>query len=200
MIWNILLTPEFFLVLISFCKFPYKWFAKFTVKLAKKFGWNNTMYYLYKIRQWTQLVAITWWSPEGQSWPWVYKKGQKGKCHYVYAIFYCESDSQVCSQPLPGTFGTLGGHSDFTWYILGTHYSPITLFVDMGTCNLHMSPFWGTCSAMCPLNVWWWTSKWSRGSFNDVFSTISITALPYQLTCLVFGGGWFGYGWSQPSE
>ena len=60
---------------MSFCAFHFKWFANFTVKLAKKSGCNNTMYYLDKIRQWTQLVATTWWSPEGRSWPWVYKKG-----------------------------------------------------------------------------------------------------------------------------
>ena len=63
----------------------------------------------------------------------------------------------------------LSGHLADTHISLGTfqghsHYSLVTLFVHMGTCNSHMSPSWGTCSATCPVNVRIWTSKCSRGS------------------------------------
>ena len=63
----------------------------------------------------------------------------------------------------------LSGHLTDTHISLGTfqghsHYSLVTLFVHMGTCNSHMSPSWGTCSATCPVNVRIWTSKCSRGS------------------------------------
>ena len=87
MIWNIILTPEFFSGgLWSLClsvHFPLDDLQTWFVKLGKKLGCNNTMYNLDKIRQWTQLVATTWWSADGQSWPWVYKKGQKGECNYI---------------------------------------------------------------------------------------------------------------------
>ena len=84
------------------------------------------------------------------------KKVKRGSAITLTKNFTVKVTLRSAASPCQALFGHLvDGHSGFTWYILGTHYSRITLFVDMGTCILHiMSPFWGTCSAMCPLNVW----------------------------------------------
>ena len=61
-------------------------------------------------------------------------------------------DSQVCSQPSPGTFRTLGRHS-FGTFQGNSYYSHIILFGHTCTRSSHMSPSRGTCLAMCSMNV-----------------------------------------------
>ena len=118
MILNIVLTPEFFLVLMPFCTFPFKWFANFTVKLAKKFGCNNTMYYLYKIRQWTQLVAITWWSPapKTKADPEFTKRVKRGSAITFHKYFTVKVTLRSAASPCQA----LSGHLVDTQISLGT--------------------------------------------------------------------------------
>ena len=79
-------------------------------------------------------------------------------------------------------------HFQNTWrtFIFHLGHSHCSHIVHMGTVTSHMSLSWDNFSVMCPVNVWWWTSKCSKVSCHGAHNYHKFSAnLAYWIHFLI---------------